>query len=368
MDTFPGKLAIQQRVLPTYRVPFFETLAQQCAGGLELFAGQPRASEAIDTADQLNTGTLIHARNIHLLGGSFYLCLQPGFNRWLNRCNPDVLIVEANPRYISTSPAVRWMHDHRRPVIGWGLGAPPLTGMNAILREKSRQTFLSQLDAVIAYSQQGAEEYAACGVPASRTFVAPNSAAFKPTGDPPDRSQAWIGKPRLLFIGRLQARKRLDLLFQACAELPKELQPDLTVVGDGTDRAGIESSAALHYPATVFTGAKTGDDLEPYFQHADLFVLPGTGGLAVQQALAHGLPVVVAEGDGTQGQLVRPENGWQVAPGSLEELISTLKTALADPVRLRRMGGESFRIARDEVNIEKMVEAFIHAANAVVNK
>ena len=368
MDTFPGKLAIEQRVLPTYRVPFFDALAQQCTGGLELFAGQPRVSEAIDTADQLNTGKLIHARNIHLLGGMFYFCLQPGFTSWLNRSNPDALIIEANPRYLSTPAAIRWMREHHRPVIGWGLGAPPLKGLDVVLREKFRQTFLSQLDAVISYSQNGAEEYAACGVPVSRIYVAQNSAAFKPTGDPPERPLAWIGKPRLLFIGRLQARKRLDLLFKACAALPLELQPDLTVVGDGPDKAGIESSAGVHYPATVFAGAKTGKELEPYFHWADLFVLPGTGGLAVQHALAYALPVVVGEGDGTQSQLVRPENGWQVAPGSLEELISTLKTALADPARLRRMGRESFRIARDEVNIEKMVETFIRAANVVVNK
>ena len=53
IEEFAGKLALQQRVLPDYRVPFFEELARHCAGGFSLFAGQPRPGEAIKTADTL---------------------------------------------------------------------------------------------------------------------------------------------------------------------------------------------------------------------------------------------------------------------------------------------------------------------------
>ena len=45
--TFPGRLGLQQRVLPSYRVPFFDRLASVCEGGLSLFAGRPRAVESI---------------------------------------------------------------------------------------------------------------------------------------------------------------------------------------------------------------------------------------------------------------------------------------------------------------------------------
>ena len=92
---------------------------------------------------------------------------------------------------------------------------------------------------------------------------------------------------------------------------------------------------------------------------ADLFVLPGTGGLAVQQAMAYGLPVIVAQGDGTQDDLVRPGNGWQVPPDDLPALQACLEAALADPARLRQMGAESYRIVRDEINVEQMVAVFV---------
>ena len=110
VDTFSGRLAIQQRVLPFYRAPFFYTLAKGCPGGMELFAGLPRSSEAIETVDHLDVARLIPGENIHLLKGPLYMCLQPGFLHWLEKFQPDVLIVEANPRYLSTPAAVRWMH------------------------------------------------------------------------------------------------------------------------------------------------------------------------------------------------------------------------------------------------------------------
>ncbi len=91
---------------------------------------------------------------------------------------------------------------------------------------------------------------------------------------------------------------------------------------------------------------------------------PGTGGLAVQQAMRWGLPVIAAQGDGTLDDLVQPENGWRVPPGDLQALTRTLQSALEDLPRLRRMGQASFQIVQEQANIEKMVEVFIQALNA----
>lgn len=53
MNRFNGRLALQQRVLPGYRAPFFDLLAAACDGGMSLFAGAPRANEGIATTDRL---------------------------------------------------------------------------------------------------------------------------------------------------------------------------------------------------------------------------------------------------------------------------------------------------------------------------
>jgi glycosyltransferase involved in cell wall biosynthesis len=282
---------------------------------------------------------------------------------WLEDWDPDVLIVEANQRYLSTPMAVRWMHARGRPVIGWGLGAPPLSGPLVGFRQSRRRAFVQQFEALIAYSRRGAEGYAALGFPADRIFVAHNSVSPPPAWPLPARPPALTGPPRLLYVGRLQARKRLDLLLRACAQLTPV--PRLVIVGEGPERAALQQLAAdLHLPAE-FAGDRRGDELRACFAAADLFVLPGTGGLAVQQAMGHGLPVVVARGDGTQDDLVRAGNGWQVPPDDPDALLATLREALSDIGRLRRFGAESYRIVAEEINTETMVTTFVQAINAV---
>ena len=352
--TFKGKLGLQQRVLPSYRVPFFDLLASHCEGGLSLFAGQARPSEMI-VDGKTQDAKRVAAKNVHLFGGAFYLCHQRGFTDWLEEWNPDALIVEANPRYLSTPAAVKWMHNRGRKVLGWGLGAPKQSGL--------WKRFIGQFDGMIAYSQRGAEEYAALGFPHGKIFVAHNSVSAKPVQFPDDRPQT-VDRVTILFVGRLQARKRVDSLLQACAEV--EFKPRLLIAGDGPERKALESLAKEVYPSAEFIGAKHGTELKPYFEKADLFVLPGTGGLAVQEAMSYGLPVIVAKGDGTQDDLVREGNGWQIEPENYGALVSAMKNALSDTARLREMGKESFRIVSEEINIEKMMEAFVKALNSIV--
>ncbi len=351
---FNGKLGLQQRVLPSYRVPFFDLLAQSCED-MSLFAGQARPEEMIKDGSQLLVTNYQPARNLHILSGSFYFCYQRGFITWLKDWNPDALIVEANPRYLSTPAAVRWMHNRGRKVIGWGLGAPK---QSAVWKR-----FIHQFDAMLSYSQRGADEYAALGLPREKIFAAHNSVSPAPTSPSPQRPSTFDLQPALLFVGRLQSRKRVDSLLRACAEM--ESKPRLLIVGDGPERAALESLAGEVYPSAEFIGAKHGAELTPYFEQADLFVLPGTGGLAVQEAMSYGLPVIVAKGDGTQDDLVREGNGWQIQPEDYGALVATMKNALSDRARLREMGKESFRIVSEEINIQKMAETFVQALNAV---
>ena len=370
--TFNGRLGVIQRVLPSYRAPFFDALAASCAGGMSLFAGLPLPEESIVPTDRLRLAEYARANNFHFASPAspFYLCYQRGLANWLTDWNPDALIIEANFRYLSSSTALSWMHLRGRPVIGWGLGAPSGRGPLSFLRGQ----FLRSFDAMLAYSQRGAEQYAVCGIPVEKIFVAHNAVVPAPKHSMPLRAEQFSPqrssersrrRPVVLFVGRLQPRKRIPSLLRACASLPAPLQPRLIIIGDGPDRKNLEAIAASTYPAAEFLGALHGDVLAPHFAAADLFVLPGTGGLAVQEAMSYGLPIIVAQGDGTQDDLVRPNNGWQITPDDDAALTDTLREALSDVARLRCMGAESYRIVAEEINLEKMVAKFTEALNAV---
>lgn len=362
------RLGLQQRVFPSYRSVFFDQLAQACVGGLSVFAGRPLPDEALGQPGTLQTGQLEHAKNLYLGRGPILVTWQHGIRDWLKRWNPDVLIVDTNPRNISNLSAIQWMRQRRRPVIGWGLGVNTRTlssiGFISFLMHYLRRRLLFQYDAIISYSSAGAREYELYGFPQKRIFVAPNAVTMRPNSPAPTRPINYNnGIPCVIFVGRLQARKRVKSLLSACATIPKSLQPRLVIVGDGPARPEFEQIAKMVYPKAVFTGDKRGVDLDQLLSEADLFVLPGTGGLAIQQAMSAALPVMVAEADGTQSSLVRPENGWLLPPDDDNALAKCLQHALSDVTRLRQMGLESYRIVAEEVNTERMVEVFTEAVN-----
>ncbi len=363
------RLAIQQRVIPTYRAPFLELLSKNPEIQLGVFAGEPKVKEQIKIAQSLENVDYCITKNTHLFDGKFYVCLQPGLQQWVSEWNPDVLIVEANPRYLSTPGVVQLMKEDQKPVVGWGLGVPEYQGVFSNWRNAKRTSFLKSLDAIIAYSGKGADQYRNAGFKSERIYVATNSTTPSPKHFPPSHS-SWIGvrDPILLYVGRLQPRKKLDSLINVCSKLPEDLQPQLWIVGEGEIRGELESIAKEHYPKTTFWGAKFGDDLAQIFSQADLFVLPGTGGLAVQQAMSFALPVIVAEGDGTQSDYINESNGWIIPPNNPDELFTAIKQALSSPEKLLSMGQEGFQTVKTQVNIENMVSVFVQVCHDVLNQ
>jgi len=356
-----GRLAIQQRVISAYRKAFLEALAARCVDGLHLFGGHPTPEEPIKPIDGLEGPIFTEARNRFLLGGPVKLVWQHGAMDWLRGADPDVLVCEANARYLVTRRMRRWMHARRRPVLGWGLGTYTVQQSMQAARSLGREGFLRGFDGMIAYSSRAAREYAAVGIPEDRIVVAPNSTKPRPARRPPERPDRFTDRPVVLFVGRINEGKRLPILIEAIASLPEADRPVLEIVGDGPAREAAESLAKEILPEARFLGSKYGAELDPIFARADLFVLPGLGGLAMQEAMAHGLPIVVADGDGTQEDLVRPGNGWNVEPGNLADLRDTIADALSDPARLRAMGEASFRIVDEELNVDAMVDAFARA-------
>jgi glycosyltransferase involved in cell wall biosynthesis len=365
VSTFNGRVAIVQRVLPRYRAEFFDMLAARCEGGLGVFAGEARQSEQIPIAEKLEVAQWTRAENQHLFSGPFYLCIQRNLIEWLNDWEPDILIVEANPRYVNTPAAIDIMKNRFRPVIGWGLGSPKPRGLFANLRTAWRRRFVRQFDGIIAYSQRGAAEYREMGLAANKVFVAPNAVVARITAKPPQQANKPANQPTVLYVGRLQKRKRIESLLRACASLPNDLQPKVQIVGDGPIRDELQRISSQLYLKAEFLGSRFGKELDQIFDDADLFVLPGTGGLAIQQAMSHGLPIIVAEGDGSQEDLVTVDNGWLIPANDERALKLTLSVAISDIDRLRKMGKQSFQLVQTKFNLENMVKSFVDAMNTV---
>lgn len=359
---FQGRLALQDLVLPLYRRTIYEMLDPRIKGGLGVFTGISGETHGVVVSDDLAVSENKCVRNRHFIGGPAEFIWQPGFVQWLKEFRPDVIIASGNPRIASTYKAVRWARRSGIPVLGWGLGTLMMGSRLSSARNLTRRLFFQSFDGILAYSSKAKEQYASCGVREDRIYVVHNAISPRPTHPLPDRDGSFSDGGRILFVGRLYPGKRLDLLFDAVASLPGSMKPSIEIVGDGPTIDELRDEAQRKLPGRVhFAGALYGEDLAEAFRRADLFVLPGMGGLAIQEAMSWGLPVISAEGDGTQFDLVRKSNGWLVEPGDLQSLLSALGAAFADCGRLREMGAESYRIVCEELNLDRMIDEMVDA-------
>ena len=164
------------------------------------------------------------------------------------------------------------------------------------------------------------------------------------------------GKRWLLFMGRLDPKKGLDLLTALWRELgPQFPQWHLLVAGPdisgfGAKLAGLVDAESELRERTTFTGMLAGADKSAALAHSELFVLPTHGenfGLTVAESLAHGTPVVTTTA-APWADLTRFDCGWWVLPeeGAIR---SALEMAMNSPREaLSRMGERGRAMVRDQ--------------------
>ncbi|BBY07052.1 glycosyltransferase family 4 protein [Mycobacterium noviomagense] len=179
-------------------------------------------------------------------------------------------------------------------------------------------------DRTLAPSTSAMESLAAHGVPRVYQWArGVDVIRYAPSGRDEALRRRWSpeGKPIVGFVGRLAPEKRADRL----AALARDHSVQLVVVGDGVDRAKLESAM----PTAVFTGALYGEELAAAYASMDVFVHTGeheTFCQAVQEALASGLPVIAPDAGGPR-DLVTPWRTGLLLP--VDEFEARLGTAVA---------------------------------------
>lgn len=173
--------------------------------------------------------------------------------------------------------------------------------------------------------------------------------------------QVRLGRPLLLFVGRLRYYKGLGYLLHALTDLP---DVRLAVVGTGQMEAAWKALAAeLGLMERVhFVGDVSDSDLPAYYHAADCFVLPACEraeayGLVQLEAMVSGRPVISTElGTGTSFVNRHGETGLVVPPRDPQALAAACRELLADPERRRRLGEAGRQRAAGEFGVEPMVE------------
>jgi glycosyltransferase involved in cell wall biosynthesis len=130
-------------------------------------------------------------------------------------------------------------------------------------------------------------------------------------------------------VGRLQQEKGMDILLHAFhAAFPNQSEPvALVIVGDGSERHGLEK-LTMNDSRIRLLGARS--DLARVYRAIDAFVSAARFepfGIAIMEAMAAGLPLVLTGTDGPRGFVPEPYARW-AEPGNVKSLARQLTLAL----------------------------------------
>jgi UDP-glucose:(heptosyl)LPS alpha-1,3-glucosyltransferase len=185
-----------------------------------------------------------------------------------------------------------------------------------------------------------------------REIYAPDGAAGERT-----RSELGIGpaEPLALFVGGDWERKGLEYALQALKTAPEWR---LVVVGPG-DVARYRRMAEAAAPGRVWFVGERGDTT-PYYAAADAFLFPTAYEafpVALLEAAAAGLALLVTPVSGAQDLVVEGENGWFIERDATA--IAGRLRALGGDRELMRGMGAAARAATADFTWERVVDAYV---------
>jgi glycosyltransferase involved in cell wall biosynthesis len=206
--------------------------------------------------------------------------------------------------------------------------------------------------------------------------AAPDDAAVVPRGvvDRAGAAGAGAGSeaPRILFVGRLEFRKGVDVLLEAARGLAGDgVSFSLVLVGpDSTDtetgapyRAAFERDSAAGGAlarSVRFAGAVGDDELNELYRGADVVCVPSryeSHGIVLVEAMMFGKPVVACDAGGVPEVVENGSNALLAMPGDPVSLAAALRRLLDDRELRRRFGARSRAIYEERFDADVVATA-----------
>lgn len=195
---------------------------------------------------------------------------------------------------------------------------------------------------VVAVSDSTARDLEERGLPRDRIQVIPNGVELE--GLHPAPAGERYPEPTLLYLGRLQRYKRVDLVLQAVARLRDQgVEVRLLVGGKGEQRGALEQLRdRLGLGDRVeFLGFVSEETKRELLRRAWVHVLasPKEGwGISVLEAAACGTPSVASDSPGLRDSVRDGETGLLVPHGEVEALAGALERLMGDAELREAMG------------------------------
>ncbi len=294
---------------------------------------------------------------------------SPAILLQLVRFRPEVVLTEGASNILNNLITCSYCLLTKTPYIWWDLGK--IRGQASENRFRRLlnpviKFYFRRAEIILGYSNFAKDFFHQQGVPPQKIVVAGNTVRLKKHLDFQQKHANAAGalKKKLglenkfvfLAVGGLEKAKRFDLLIKVFQQLQKkEPQIALVFVGAGPEQQRLQKLAGDN-PNCHFAGAHF-EDVGLYFMLANMFVLPGLGGLAINEAMAYGLPVIAAPADGTElDTITEGKTGFLINRNDPAGLFEKMNWCVKHPDKVREMGVQAKSLILSEYSLERMIE------------
>lgn len=220
---------------------------------------------------------------------------------WSNVARYDVIHFSGTYSF-PTLPVLISSRLHQKPVVWSPRGALQATEEWPEVASRKPKLLFEQIcqvvrpyNTILHTTSEVENEKSDKRLPGIRKCIIPN--IVQPPIVPPENTNRADGKFRLIFLGRLDRKKGLDILIDIIAMLPSDVVLDVYGTGNAdyiyhlnrrVEDLGLSNRVFMY-------GEVVGEAKARAFYRADLFVLPTFSenfGNAIAEALAHGVPVI----------------------------------------------------------------------------
>lgn len=320
---------------------------------------QPGAKGRVADGGRLGDWHRFYRLSEYQLGG-FTLRMQHGLAALVRQIRPDVIVSMAHSGALSEW----WLHAYAAKTgartVAWQCGYEYNPGR---LKRWVLARFVPRFSFHLCYHSNARQYALRHGARPEQTLVMHNTINEGKivAGDRAAAREQLLAKhPQLagakivLYVGAVLEEKNLDKVFTALTLL-SDVALKFVIVGDGPYLETLRSRYAGR--GDWLAVGKVIDGVGGYFDAADVFVLPGTGGLAINEAMAHRLPVISGYADGSADDLVVDgQTGFRIDGESAEQLADKLRVLFAEPARAAAMGVAGEQRIRGELSFARFID------------
>ena len=317
---------------------------------------------------------------------------QTGF--WLP-INPALVL-----ELIRQKPDIIWIHGHYSANSWLGLLASRFSRSKVLIRSESNlestprtkvlsniksivmKTILKFVDGVLYIGSKNKAYYEFYNYPDSQMYYLPygvDNHFYQSNAEKLNKSRSVIresfgiydDRPVILFVGKLIPKKMPILLLDAFAQIRKDTECALLMVGEGQLKPEVQKIVAERKISDVIlTGFINQSKLSEAYIAADILVLPSskdeTWGLVINEGMNFKLPLIISDAVGCAPDLVYDnKNGFIFKNGSLEELSDNLSKLILDKTLRESFGETSYEIIQN-FGIDENCDRFIQAARSLM--